>query len=324
MNDTLSTFGQLHHALRVAFFGTQKKTERPEHDPQIPLEENIRLQLEWVTDGTVTLMTRGRDAFIFELRKPAGHIARIAIKGDANAQIVMDKEKDFSDWVRREFPNDLDRFALVENRFRIDLDGSNGRDVHVELKANNGNLSQNLEMISGFAPAFMAKAWLRILKPVALVYGKRKIVHGDIKPDNILVDLTPEGSYMFRIADWGGHYDPVAPRPPYEVTAMFLTKESLITGKIRPADDVRALQLTFLEMYAGLSLPGIIESCPEAFEPVPHNGKEVPILKQIPARIRRRIPASLLRILTSSFDNVSEPPARNDGDLSRCGARMLR
>ena len=84
-------------------FGHSKKAERPAYDPQIPLEENIRLQLEWVT-GAVTLQTHGRDAFIFELRKPAGRIAHVAIKGDTDAQIVMDKEKDFSDWVRREFP----------------------------------------------------------------------------------------------------------------------------------------------------------------------------------------------------------------------------
>ena len=59
----------------------------------------------------------------------------------------------------------------------------------------------------------MARAWLRILKPAVLVYGKRKLIHGDIKPDNILVDLTSEGDYAFRMADWGGHYDPANPAP---------------------------------------------------------------------------------------------------------------
>ena len=112
MTDTLRSLGLLHHAVWVGVFGNSKKTERPAYDPYVPLEENIRLQLKWVTGAPVTLKTHGRDAFIFELRKPADHIARVAIKGDADAQIVMDKEKEFSDWVRQEFPDDMNRFAL--------------------------------------------------------------------------------------------------------------------------------------------------------------------------------------------------------------------
>ena len=189
-----------------------KKNERPEYDPEIPLEENIRLQLEWTTGGRVTLMTQGRDAFIFELRKPADHIGPVAIKGDVQAQIVMDKEKDFSDWVRKEFPDDLNRFSLVENRYKIFLDDPQGRDVHEELKSNKGNLTQNLDIFSGYArPLFMARAWLPILKPAVLVYGRRKLTHGDIKSDNILVDLTSEGDYAFRMADWGGTLRPFKP-----------------------------------------------------------------------------------------------------------------
>ena len=37
---------------------------------------------------------------------------------------------------------------------------------------------------------------------------------------------------------------------------MFQTKETLLTGTLRPGDDVRALQLTFFEMYAGNVYPG--------------------------------------------------------------------
>ena len=181
-----------------------------------------------------------------------------------------------------------------------------GRDVHVELKSNKGNLTQNLEVFSRFSPKFMARAWLRILKPVVLVYGKRKLTHGDIKPDNILVDMTPDGDYAFRMADWGGHYDPTRPRPPYEGTPMFQTRETLSTGSLRPADDVRGLQLTFLEMYAGQSLPRIAEIYPEAFEPIAHNGTQVPYLTQIPEKLRPKIPAPLLKILGTQYENVSD------------------
>jgi serine/threonine protein kinase len=306
MKDTLFNFGLLHHAIRAAFFGTPEKTERPAYNPQIALEENIRLQLEWVTGAPVTLMTYGRDAFIFTLRKPAHHIARVAIKGDANAQIVMDKEKDFSDWVRQEFPDDIHRFALVENSYKIVLDDPEGRDVHEELKSDRGNLRQNLEVFSGFSPNCMARAWLRILKPVVLVYGKRKLTHGDIKPDNILVDSTPDGDYAFRMADWGGHYDPSNPRPPYEGTPMFQTKDTLLTGTVRPGDDVRGLQLTFLEMYAGHSLPRVAEGYPDAFEMITLGGKQVPFLQHIPDELSRKIPASLLKILSTPHEDVSE------------------
>ena len=145
---------------------------------------------------------------------------RVAIEGDAQAQIVMDKEKDFSDWVRKEFPDDLNRFSLVENRYKIFLDDPQGRDVHEELKSNKGNLTQNLDIFSVMR-LFMARAWLRILKPAVLVYGRRKLTHGDIKSDNILVDLTSEGDYAFRMADWGGHYDPSSPRPPMKELRCF-------------------------------------------------------------------------------------------------------
>ena len=228
------------------------------------------------------------------------------IRGDANAQIVMDKEKDFSDWIRQEFPDDLQRFTLVEDSYKIFLGESLERDVHEELECNKGNLTQNLEMLSGFSPKFMARAWLRIIKPVVLVFGKGKIVHGDIKADNILVDLTSDGDYAFRLADWGGHCDPAHPRPPYEGTSMFQTKETLETGVPRPSDDVRALQLTFLEMYAGECLPRIAETNPDAFELVRHDGKDVSYLIQIPAKLSHNIPAPLVKVLNTPFENVSE------------------
>jgi serine/threonine protein kinase len=306
LKDILDSFGLLHHAFRTTFFGAPKKTARPAYDSHIPLEENIRLQLEWVTGAPVALKTHGRDAFIFELRKPADRIARVSIHGDANAQVVMDKEKEFSDWVRQEFPDEMNRFALVEDSYKIILDDPKGRDVHEELKANKGNLTQNLDMLSGFSPKFMARAWLRILKPVVLVYGKRKLTHGDIKPDNILVDFTSEGDYAFRMADWGGHYDPANPRPPYEGTPMFQTKGTLLTGAVQPGDDVRALQLTFLTMYAGESLSRIAAAHPEAFEPVQRKGTDVPFLKHVPDELSNKIPASLRKILTAPYDNVSE------------------
>ena len=251
-------------------------------------------------------MTYGRDAFIFELRKPADRIARVAIKGDANAQIAMDKEKDFSDWVRQEFPDDINRFTLVEDSYKIFLDDPKGRDVHEELKSKRGNLTQNLELFSHYSPKFMTRAWLRILKPAALVYGKRKLIHGDIKPDNILVDFTSEGDYAFRMADWGGHYDPANARPPYEGTPMFQTKRTLLNGTLRPGDDVRALQLTFLQMYAGECLSRLAEAYPDAFELIPRNGKDVPYLKHIPDKISQKIPAPFLKILNTPYDNVSE------------------
>jgi len=306
VKDLLLRGGFLHDAFRAVLFGPPRKTERPTYDSELPLEENIRRQLEWVTHHRVTLMTQGRDAFIFELRKPANHVARVSIQGDANAQIVMDKEKEFSDWVRREFPNDLNRFALVENSFKIVLDDPLGRDVHVEIKSNKGNLSQNLDLFSDYLPKFMSRTWLRILKPVVLVYGKKKIVHGDIKPDNILVDLTSEDDFVFRVADWGGHYDPSNPRPPYEGTPMFQTRETLLTGEPRPGDDVRALQLIFLELYAGKSLTRIAETFPDAFEWIPHNGNNIPLLNQIPHELSCKIPAPLLKIMSSRYENVLE------------------
>jgi hypothetical protein len=304
--DALAGFGLLHHAFRAALFGKPQKVERPTYDPNLRLDENIRLQLEWVTGAPVKLITRGRDAFIFDLRKPADRIARVAIRDDADAQMVMQKEKEFSDWVRQEFPDDLQRFALVEDSYKIFLDDPQGRDVHEELECNKGNLTQNLGMLSGFSPKFMARAWLRIVKPVVLVFGRRKLIHGDIKADNILVDLTDDGDYAFRMADWGGHYDPANPRPPYEGTAMFQTRQTLETGVLRPSDDVRAFQLTFLEMYAGECLLRIAETNPDAFEMVRHGAKDVPYLKEIPEKLSRKIPVPLLKVLTTPFENVSE------------------
>ena len=71
----------------------------------------------------------------------------------------MDKEKDFSDWVRQESPDDLNRFAIVEDSYTIFLDTPNERAVHEELESNKGNLTQNLGVFSGYSPKFMARAW---------------------------------------------------------------------------------------------------------------------------------------------------------------------
>lgn len=292
-------------AIRAALFGTAEKGERPAYDPDLSLEINIRLQLEWVTGARVTLLTQGRDAFIFELRNPVGHIARVAIKGDESAQIVMDKERAFSDWVRQEFPNDLDRFALVEENYKIFPGEDQERDVHVELKSNKGNLAENLEILAGFAPKFMARAWLRIVKPVVLVFGKRQLVHGDIKPDNILVELTPDGDYAFRLADWGGHFDPANPRPPYEGTPAFQTKETLLSGSPGARDDVRALQLTFIEICAGRCLLRLAADHPESFEQFSLDGKKIPYLQQIPPGIARKVPDSMLKTLDTPYPDVA-------------------
>lgn len=306
MKEILSSSGLFQLGVRAALFRSRKKAERPAYDPELSLAENIRLQLEWVTEAPVSLKTQGRDAFIFELCKSSQRIARVAIRDDADAQMVMTKEKDFSDWVRQEFPADLHRFALVEKSYQIALGDSKPRDVHEELKANKGNVTQNLPLLSRFSPDCMAHAWLRILKPVVLAYEKRKIVHGDIKPDNILVDLTCDGDYEFRMCDWGGHFDPANPRPPYEGTAMFQTKETLLTGEPRAADDARALQITFMEIYAGEPLPRIVEMYPDSFEAVSCHGKNVPYFKQIPAKVRKKIPAPFLKVLNTPCENVLE------------------
>ena len=69
---------------------------------------------------------------------------------------------------------------------------------------------------------------------------------------------------------------------------------------------MRGLQLTFLEMYAGQSLPRIAEIYPEAFETIAHNGKEVSYLTQIPEKLRPKMPAPLLKILSTQYENVSD------------------
>ena len=146
------------------------------------------------------------------------------------------------------------RFALVEKSYKIFVGDPAERDIHEEFKSNKGNLTQNLGMFCRFSPKFMARAWLRIIKPVVLVFGRRKLVHGDIKPDNILVDLTPDGEYAFRMADWGGHYDPANPRPPYEGTPMFQTKETLFERDLASRRRCPRFAADFLANVCGLAV----------------------------------------------------------------------
>ena len=87
---------------------------------------------------------------------------------------------------------------------------------------------------------------------------------------------------------------------------MFQTKETLESGKLRPSDDVRDLQLTFVEMYAGECLPRIAETHPEAFKSIAHEVKSVPYLVQIPDHLSDKIPAPLLKVLNTPYENVTE------------------
>ena len=52
LSEALAGFRLLHHAIRNANFGAPKKPDRPEYDPNLSLDENIRLQLEWITGAT--------------------------------------------------------------------------------------------------------------------------------------------------------------------------------------------------------------------------------------------------------------------------------
>ena len=59
-------------------------------------------------------------------------------------------------------------------------------------------------------------------------------------------------------------------------------------------------------MYAGSPLTRIAKAYPEAFEAISRNGKNVQYLRQIPEEVSCKIIPPLLKILTTSFENVSE------------------
>ncbi|KAJ8612101.1 hypothetical protein CTAYLR_002444 [Chrysophaeum taylorii] len=101
----------------------------------------------------------------------------------------------------------------------------------------------------GFSEATVL-AVARKLLPVARAISDAGLVHGDLKPDNILVDL--HAADHLRLVDFGIALDVGAPRDDaFQGTPAFASRRALRSLPAHPADDLESLALTLRYLLTG-------------------------------------------------------------------------
>lgn len=192
----------------------------------------------------------------------------------------------------------------------LPLDGETLEPVVVLHYSNGGTLHEDksLSFFAGLKPSELLKYWLQISEPLAVLRRKYGIIHTDIKSKNMVLQRTEGERFRFWIIDWG-EYTTIEAGDPARGTPLYLHRSSLI--KSNPdLNNVRGLQMTFLEMASGIALQHLLDSDPNCSELLRWPSGEFRYLVQIPRQLRRRIHKSLLSIIEGQFSNVEELNAK--------------
>lgn len=146
------------------------------------------------------------------------------------------------------------------NIIRYLADGIAGERPYLVLEyANGGNLDQYIrktpEKRLAFADAI--PLFLQILEAVAYMHG-RSLVHKDVKPKNILLDIQPETNIVTKLSDMGlssrmaNSYDSFMPAVNEGGTPAYMPPEQLTDiTKALPQSDVFSSAATMYQMLSG-------------------------------------------------------------------------
>jgi len=117
------------------------------------------------------------------------------------------------------------------------------------------NLDQLIKEYKGKLPPAMAVEILRILcETLQYMHNEEKICHGDLKPKNIMVNLTRSEKGVkveVTLIDFGNAVKFSDPDYSYGITPAYCSPEQVRCEKIDQRSDIFALGIVLLEMLTG-------------------------------------------------------------------------
>ena len=193
-----------------------------------------------------------------------------------------------------------------------------GKTLHAHIRDRNAR--------GGYTCDELRRIAADLCQGVAAIHAGR-LVHGDIKPGNVMLTSNPDGSLdKALLLDFGFAQDPgqVAPRgpggTPHGGTANYQSRERIETGAASIEDDLYALGLTLWEMWTcAVPEPG----ANPRHRPMPRQtkydvlaGLSVDEIKQIFRCLSedptQRISARNLRFFNPTTISISASPARRE------------
>ncbi|MBF9129298.1 serine/threonine protein kinase [Plantactinospora sp. S1510] len=142
----------------------------------------------------------------------------------------------------------LDHPALVRHR---DVVGQ-GRERALVMELVEGeDLRRRLRRTGPVPPAIAAEVAVQLAGALAYLH-RRGVVHGDVKPGNILV---PADGGLVRLVDFGAARRIGADSgwPSTQATPEYVAPEVIVGGPVTPASDVYALGIVLFELVSGRS-----------------------------------------------------------------------
>lgn len=135
---------------------------------------------------------------------------------------------------------------------------------------------------------------MKILTHCVQSIHANQVVHGDLKPSNVILKRTSNGGYTLKLIDFDAGFLEEAPRSGENVAfdPVYVAPETIqamadptvrLTSKI----DIFALGLIFHFYYCG-SLPGLPDGCPHAVHAVA-NGDPVMLSEKLPQWLKTLI-----------------------------------
>jgi eukaryotic-like serine/threonine-protein kinase len=150
--------------------------------------------------------------------------------------------------------------------------------------------TQQISSLDNLNKLIILKVFANCLKKI----GEASIVHGDLKPDNLLIKETVSGMYTVKLIDFDSSYLETALPPPDELQCdpTYMSPEAFLymigeTDKLDKQSDIFSAGLIFHQYFCG-ELPTISDEYDYIYEAVLDDA-EVVLNDSIPPRITQII-----------------------------------